>query len=305
MTEEALLITVAFVGAGGLILLLFALLGGRQRRLVERLHDEPPKPAVKSQVSTSKRRTQAALTKIGSVLMPGQEEQGRLAKRLIHAGYYNRNAVLVLLGVKVLFMALPAVLGLTAVVLGFLTPLNGVLWGLVGSLLGMVIPGLLLDHRKRTRQLLLRKAVPDAFDMIGLCLEGGMSLPAAFSLIVDELRIVHPLMVSELDIAQREIQLGRTTGEALASFAERTDLDEVRSLASAVIQSERLGSSLVRAFRVYADTLRQQRVQRAEETAQKASTKIVFPTVLFIFPSIFLVVLGPSVIHIWKMFANP
>jgi tight adherence protein C len=105
-----------------------------------------------------------------------------------------------------------------------------------------------------------------------------------------------------LNIVQREVQMGRSTGEALRQFAIRTDLEEVRALASVIIQSERYGASLVKALRTHAETLRTQRLQYAEELAQKAATKVLFPTVLCILPGIFIVILGPAVIQLLGLF---
>jgi tight adherence protein C len=105
-----------------------------------------------------------------------------------------------------------------------------------------------------------------------------------------------------LNIVQREVQLGLSTGEALRQFDERCDLEEIRTLASVIIQTERFGASLVKALRVHAETLRVKRLQRAEELAQMAGTKILIPTVLFILPGLFVVILAPAVIQIMAMF---
>ena len=113
-----------------------------------------------------------------------------------------------------------------------------------------------------------------------------------------------PELAAELNIVQREIQLGRSPGEALRQLGDRTDLEEIRSLASVIIQSERFGASLVKSLRVHAETLRLKRQQHAEEMAQKAATKILFPTLLFIFPAIFVVILGPAAFHIMETFGK-
>src|SRR5262249_57055021 len=114
----------------------------------------------------------------------------------------------------------------------------------------------------------------------------------------------HPVLAGELSIVLREVQLGLSTGEALRQFGERSDLEEVRGLASVITQSERFGASLVKALRVHAETLRTKRLQYAEEMAQKAATKVLFPTVLFILPALFIVILGPAVIQILAIFGN-
>ena len=117
-----------------------------------------------------------------------------------------------------------------------------------------------------------------------------------------ELQSAHPVLARELSIVQRQMQLGRTAGEALRQFANRADLEEIRSLASVIIQAEKFGASLTKALRVHADALRQKRMFSAEEMAQKAAVKILFPTILCIFPGIFIVLLGPAAIQIREMF---
>src|SRR5262249_12604771 len=147
-------------------------------------------------------------------------------------------------------------------------------------------------------QIMFRRALPDALDVLVICLEGGLSLTGAFKRVASELRTAHPGLATEMLIVEHEIQLGRPIGEAMRQFGERADLEEVRSLASVISQSERFGASLTKALRVHAESLREKRLQRAEEMAQKAATKIIFPTLLFIFPGVFIVILGPAAIQI-------
>ena len=135
-----------------------------------------------------------------------------------------------------------------------------------------------------------------------ICLEGGLSLQASIKKVADELRSAHPILGGELKIIDREIQLGRSPGEAIHNFARRTDLEEALSLASVIGQSEKFGASLVKSLRTHSETLRHQRKQRAEERAQKASTKILIPTLLFIFPAVFVVLLAPAVFRIMDVF---
>ena len=125
-----------------------------------------------------------------------------------------------------------------------------------------------------------------------------MSLSASLSRVARELATAHPMLALELAIVERETQMGRTTGESMREFARRFDLEELRSLASVILQAERFGSSVTQAMEVYAETLRLKRHQRAEEMAQKAAVKIIFPTLFCIFPGIFIVILGPAAIQI-------
>jgi tight adherence protein C len=172
------------------------------------------------------------------------------------------------------------------------------------GILGMIGPSFWLDSRKGERQSNFRRALPDALDILIICLEGGLSLQASIRRIATELRTAHPLLAAELAIVEREIQLGRSAGEALHQMGLRTDLEEVRTLASVITQAERFGASLVKSLRVHAETLRLKRRQHAEEMAQKAAIKIMFPTLLFIFPAIFIVILGPAAFQIVEMMAR-
>ena len=137
-----------------------------------------------------------------------------------------------------------------------------------------------------------------------ICLEGGLSLPGAVLRVANELGTAHPDLAAELLIVQREVQMGRTTGDALRQFAERCDIEEIRNLAAVINQSERFGASLIKALRVHAETLRGKRLQYAEEMAHKAAIKILFPTLLCIFPGIFLIILGPAAIQLAETFSR-
>jgi tight adherence protein C len=303
MIDSKVLTYSGFLLGSSLVLLLFMLLSGRKSRLDTRLRDLASKGGTLPVPDPLAEFAQSALPKMGASLLPKDErERTHLQTRLIHAGLYGRQALLLFLGVKFLLMVSPAAIGLMAGILGMVPLLHGLLFGVILSVVGMIGPSFWLDRRKTARQTAFRRSLPDALDVLVICLEGGLSLTGALRRVAAELKTAHPLLASELQIAQREVQLGRATGEALRQFADRTDLDEIRSLASVVIQAERFGASLVKALRVHATTLRENRLQRAEELAQKAAIKVLFPTLLFIFPGIFLVILGPGAIQIVEMF---
>ena len=181
---------------------------------------------------------------------------------------------------------------------------QGVIFGLIGGGFGAIAPGFWLDMQKKKRQKTLRRSLPDALDVIIVCLEGGLSLPGSFAKVSTELRTAHPMLAAEMSIVRREIQLGRSTGQALQRLAERFDVEEIRSMASVIVQAERFGASVVKALRIHADSLRMKRRQQAEEKAQKASVKLIFPTVLFIFPALFVVLIGPAAFDIMIMFEH-
>jgi tight adherence protein C len=230
-----------------------------------------------------------------------EQKKELLKARIVQAGMYQQNAATVFGIVRVALMVVPVVTGVLLGQLGFVRPGTGLFVGALCGIAGTVLPSFVLDHRKRNRQRLLRRALPDALDVITVCLEGGMSLSSALSRVARELSTAHPMLALELAIVERETQMGRTTGEAMGAFAQRFDLEEVRSLASVIKQAEKFGSSVTRAMEMYAETLRLKRHQHAEEMAQKAVVKIIFPTLFCIFPGIFVVVLGPAAIQIYTV----
>ena len=160
------------------------------------------------------------------------------------------------LGVKMLLTAGPALLGLSASALGLLPMTPALLGGAFVGIAGLIGPSFWLDRMKTRRQTAFRRSLPDALDVLVICLEGGLSLAGALRRVSEELRGPHALLASELQIVQREVQLGRTEGEALRQFAERTELEEMRSLSAVITQAERFGAGLVKALRIHAETLR-------------------------------------------------
>jgi tight adherence protein C len=288
-----------------LVLLIFLLAEGRKARLQTRLRDLPNRGQNVPEADPVAQFARAALPKMGATLLPRDEaERTRLQARLTHAGLYGRQAMVLFLGVKLLLTVAPAVLGLLAGLAGLVPAQQGLTGGALLGIFGLIGPSFWLDRRKAARQTSFRRSLPDALDVLVICLEGGLGLQGAVRRVAGELRTAHPLLAKELNIVQREVQMGRSTGEALRQFAGRADLEELRSLASVILQAERYGVALAKALRVHADMLRAKRLQRAEEMAQKAATKMLFPTLFLIFPGIFLVVLGPAVIHVVRIFSG-
>ena len=304
MSEVGMITGAVFVLASSVVLLLFLTFGGRRGRLDARLQTLASKNAPPT-MAPIRRAALDMLPRAGQALMPTtHEERTKLQARLLHAGYYGRQALAIFFGVKLLLMVSPAAVGLLLGLVGAIPSMYGMLGGALLGILGMIGPSFWLDHRKAERQKSLRRALPDALDVIVICLEGGLSLQGALGRVGGELRVAHPLLARELSIVQRAIHLGRSAGEALQDFADRADLEDLRMLASVIVQSERFGASLVKALRTHADTLRGQRLQHAEEMAQKAAIKILFPTIFCIFPGLFLVVLGPALMQIMPMLAS-
>jgi tight adherence protein C len=297
VTDDGFITGASFVMGSSMVLLLYAALSGRRSRLESRLETLSAQEASPN-LSPVRQMALRTLPRMGQALVPkDNEERTKLQTRLIHAGCYSREAILLFFGVKVLLMVAPAALGVLLILGGFLPATEGLLGMICFCVAGMLGPSFWLDHRKRQRQTSFRRALPDALDVIVICLEGGLSLHGALRRVGSELRTAHPVLARELSIVQREIHLGQSPGEALQHFADRGDLPELRSLAGVISQSERFGASLVKALRTHADTLRSNRLLHAEELAQKAAVKILVPTILCIFPGLFLVILGPAAIQ--------
>jgi tight adherence protein C len=304
MPLNQMLTLVAFLATSSLVMLVFLLVSGRRTRLDIRLKNlssnDDPNALDQNSLASIARTT---LPKMGTPFVPSDEEaRTKLQTRLIHAGLYGRQAMVALLGLKVSLMFGPALVCIPAGLLGVVTFQSAMLVSTVFAIVGMIGPSFWLDHMKAARQSNFRRALPDALDVMVICLEGGLSLPASLKRMAGELRTAHPALAMELSIVEREIQLGRTSGEALRKMGERSDLEEVRSLASVILQSEKFGASLVKSLRVHSEALRTKRMQRAEELAQAAATKVLFPTILFILPAMFAVILGPAGIHLMRAF---
>jgi tight adherence protein C len=302
------LILIAFFMAASLAAVGGLLISSRNRQLEARLQglSVAGQPAANvPSGSAIAAAVKKALPKMGQSLVPDDDgERTKLKSRLILAGLYSPQAMVVFLGVKLLLIVLPVLLGLVAGGLGLCPTSYGVLFGACASMFGTVGPSFWLDRRKSKRQGTLRRALPDACDLIVICMEGGLSLSGALRRVVGELRTAHPLLADELNIVQKKVQLGQPLADALGNFAKRCDLREIQTLASVVKSAEKFGSSMVKALLNYSESLRLQRQQNAEVMAQKASTKVLFPTLLFIFPSILIIILGPAAIQLVEVMKN-
>ena len=160
----------------------------------------------------------------------------------------------------------------------------------------MVLPEVFLQWRISKRQKKLRRALPDALDLLVICVEVGLGLDQALMRVSEELAIVHPELSNELELVNLEMRVGKTRIDALRELARRTGLEDIKTLVAMMIQTERFGTSIAQALRVHSDELRTKRRQRAEEMSAKTSVKMVGPLVFFIFPALMVVILGPAVI---------
>jgi len=284
-----------FVATSSLVLLIGLVISGRRSPVAQRLDGLSSRWDSMDENDDDEIYVQVPSFRLFKMLMPSnQKGRQQLAERLVQAGLYRRNAYTVYITTKAVLTLAPFAAGVFAGMTGIMPLTTGLIAGAAASLLAIRLMSYWLDGRLKQRQTALRRALPDALDVIIICLEGSLSLQAAFARVASDLRSVHPMLADEMAIVQREIQMGRSTGEALRNFAQRFDLEELRSMASVVLQAERFGSSIARALRTHADGLRERRMFFAEEMAQKASVKILFPTLVCIFPTLFIVILGPA-----------
>jgi tight adherence protein C len=295
------LLLFAIAGASMLGLLWLLVMGGREP-VTERLNEIR---AEQQKLGAGEAGSKVAdLQEFRQSWSQKEERRKRLGNRLVQAGLYKRNSLVFFYATQAILGGLPILIGFAAATMGFTTLPVALVLGTMTGVAGIIAPGLWLDAQKRSRQTAMRRALPDALDLMVICVEAGLSLPATLVRITKELRAAYPMLAMEMMIVHREIQLGHTTGEALKRFGDRFDLEEVRSLASVIRQAERFGASIVNAIRVHADTLRHMRLEQARERAQKSTVKLLFPTVLCIFPAMFVVILGPAVFEILELFSN-
>ena len=232
------------------------------------------------------------------VLPRSQAESSVVQQRLIRAGFREDSAVRIFYGAKVL---VPLVL--CTLVLGTgLSRYGSFFTYVMAAGLGFLVPDFWLGRRISIRQASIRRGLPDVLDLLVICIEAGLSLDQATSRTAEELHLAQPAICDELGIVMLELRAGRARVDAWRHFAERTAVDSVRNLVSVLVQAEQFGTSIAKTLRIHSDVLRTQRRQKVEEQAAKTSVKLVFPLVFFIFPSLFLVVLGPAAIIMSESF---
>jgi tight adherence protein C len=224
-------------------------------------------------------------------------EMSRLQKRLTRAGHPHRASVVYYSLAEV---ALPVALALLVVLLLGLR--GGLLPALFVAVLGYVAPSFYIARKTKLRQKAIGNGLPDALDLMTVCVEAGCSLDQALVKTSDELQITHPALAEELRLITTETRAGKPRLEAFRNFATRTGVEDVKTLVSMLTQTDRFGTSVADALRIQADTSRTKRRQAAEERAGKVGVKMVFPLVLCLFPSLYVVCFGPVVVRIYRVF---
>ncbi len=224
---------------------------------------------------------------------------------LMHAGFRQPSAAQAYWAARMLLILVFG--GLTVLALPFLKSLSLFQAGLLVILAagaGWLAPAVYVDKRKQARMRDLRAGFPDALDLLVVCVESGLALPQSIERVAEELSVSHGALAEELALVNHEIRAGISGTDALRHLAERTGLDDVHGLVSLLAQSIRFGTSVADTLRIYADEFRDRRTQAAEEQAAKLGTKLIFPLIFCLWPSFFLVAIGPAILGVLKAFGR-
>jgi tight adherence protein C len=246
--------------------------------------DEEEKPRFQSLVALFKR--------IGEKVPRSTKELGPLRLRLVQAGYRREEALTIFFGIRVMFA-----LGLFMFFSSSILARPNMTMALAGLGVGYVIPGMVLARLAKRRAHKIRLSLADALDLLVVSVEAGLGLDQALSRVGAELAFAYPQLSDELKLINLELRAGKPRAEALRNLADRTGVDDLSSLVTMLIQTDKFGTSVAQSLRVYSETLRTKRRQRAEEAAAKTGVKMVFPLVFCIFPAIWVVTIGPAAIR--------
>jgi tight adherence protein C len=244
-------------------------------------------------------KVSAAATRLGKSLRPSNEaEIGKVRVMLLNAGFRGENAVSLYYSLKVLAMLAGAAIASPLVISRYGLNQTGITSLMLAAGFGFYLPGIIIGRIKKRRCQEIFLGLPDALDLMVVCVEAGLGLDTTLQRVTSELATSCPALCEEFEIANFQVRMGRPRKDVLRDLGIRTGVDDMRTLAAVVIQAERFGSSIGAALRVQSDSMRLRRRQLAEERAAKTAVKIMIPLILFIFPGIFVVLVGPAGIQI-------
>jgi tight adherence protein C len=242
----------------------------------------------------------ALLARIGA-------SQGRASsvfrERLTHAGFRQRSAASIYYGIRiVLAIGLPSIALMVPTLWG--QPFGNMAMVLAGlTAFGYVAPSLYLDRRVKTRQARIERALPDALDLMVVCVEAGYGINQALARVADEFAVKSAALAAEFALVINEVRTGKTTVDALRGLSDRTGVSDVSSLVALLIQTEKFGTSVANALRVHADAMRVKRMQRAEERAQLATLKLILPSTM-IFAALLILFMAPALLRMMEAFPS-
>ncbi|HET7699180.1 MAG TPA: type II secretion system F family protein [Vicinamibacterales bacterium] len=276
-------------GTGLVLALAYALAPSRAAAIDRRLEeltmarDEEQRPRFQSLIAMFKR--------LGERAPKSPKEMGSLRLRLVQAGFRRDEALTIFFGMRVTFA-----LGLFSLFAGGIFARPNITMALGALGLGYILPGMVLARMAKRRAHRIRLSLADMLDLLVVSVEAGLGLDAALQRVGQELAFAYPELADELRLINLELRAGKPRAEALRNLADRTGVDDLSSLVTMLIQTDKFGTSVAQSLRVYSETLRTKRRQRAEEAAAKTGVKMVFPLVVCIFPAIWVITIGPAAI---------
>lgn len=275
----------------------------RLRRLIEgaSTREATESTTVRRQEAFQAKVTEAA-RRLGQSVRPTDEaEVGKVRLKLLNAGYRQENAVTIFFGLKSLGLLFGLAVSVPAAMMNSGLSQSSLTTIVAAAAIGFYLPDFAIGQQKKKRGESIFLSLPDALDLMVVCVEAGLGLDAAMRRVTGELAHSAPVLCEELAIANFQLQMGRARKDVLRDLGTRTGVDDVRALAAVIIQAERFGTSIGSALRVQSDAMRLRRRQLAEEKAAKTAVKIMIPLILFIFPGVFVVLVGPAGIQMYEM----
>lgn len=241
-----------------------------------------------------------ATSPLADTVSGSAEEMGKLREKLVNAGFRRESAPVVFKGMQLIIAGIGLFIG---GVFGVFT--DGLSQGLMmkalgGIVIGFLVPSFILGFMAKKRMEKIFLGLPDALDLMVVCVEAGLGMDQALRKVAEEMQKSHKDIGEEFAIANQQLQFGRSRAEVLQALGFRSGVDDLKQLASILIQADKFGSSVAAALRVQSDSMRTKRRQIAEEKAAKTAVKMIFPLVLFIFPGIFVVLVGPAGINMYR-----
>jgi tight adherence protein C len=240
----------------------------------------------------------AVLAKIGNFFSHGHTTK-TLNEQLLRAGYTGAAAPAIYTGTKVFLFAVGFVITAIIILPSSLEPSHKIMLIAVGASLPFFLPNIVVVYQLRKRREDMQRHLPDAVDLLEICVSSGIGLDMAWHMVSEEIQQVSSILANAMSLTNFEVNLGASRAEAMRHMAERTGVAELASLAAILTQTERFGTSIADTLQVFANSMREERSYTAQESAEKMAVKLIFPMVLFIFPAVIVTVAGPALIALF------